>query len=134
VGTADQEGCRVTTSRRRNDLPDGCAIPLGIAFVIIFVTLIVVGIVSAAHQQDYRGCSVTDKDRARNSNGKSDARVYSSCGVFKVSDSLLSTTWSSADTYSRITVGKTYDFHARGYRIPFLSRFPNVTEATEVTK
>lgn len=117
---------RRKTSSSSSDL---FAVAGGLMFVLLLAALIVTSVVSAAHTQDYRGCTVTDKDRTRGTDGKSDARVYTSCGVFTVSDSILSTRWDSADVYSRVQVGTAYDIHARGYRIPFLSRFPNILTA-----
>lgn len=78
-------------------------------------------------------CTVTEKDRTKNSDGSSDARIYTDdCGVLEVSDSLLAWHWSSGDTYAAIKPGNTYKFETRGYRVPFLSLFPNIVEVTEV--
>ena len=104
-----------------------------VAFVLLFVGAIVFGVVNATHMEDHTNCVVNDKDRTTktdsNGNSSSDARIYTdNCGVFQVADSLLSFTWSSADTYNSIKVGETYDFTTRGYRIPFFSAFPNIVE------
>lgn len=78
-------------------------------------------------------CTVTDKDRSNNSDGKSIYRVYSDCGVFNVEDAPFVGVFNAADTYATIEVGKTYEFTTYGYRNGFLSIFPNITEAAEVT-
>lgn len=104
-------------------------------FLILAVAIgsIVFGIANATHVETQYACHVTDKDRSSNGNGGSDMRVYTdNCGVFNVADSLLSWTWSSADTYNEVEVGETYDFTTRGYRVPFFSMFPNVVEVEPV--
>lgn len=93
---------------------------------------LVFGIVNATHVE-HKTCTVTDKDRTRGSEGKSDMRLYTEeCGVLQVHDSLLSFTWSSSDTYNEAKPGQTYDVTTRGYRIPFLSMFPNVVDLEPV--
>lgn len=97
---------------------------------VLFVGGIGFGVFNATHVETHEDCIVTEKDRTRNSDGGSDARVYTeNCGTFQVADSLLSMTWSSADTYASIDAGETYDFTTRGFRIPFFSAFPNIVEA-----
>lgn len=116
----------------------GPVVIIGLLVAVLVVIGVVFGIRNATHVETLHDCKVTDKDRTSVSDGnggsKSDARVYTdSCGVVRVGDSLLSWTFSSSDTYAEIEVGKTYDFKTRGYRVPFLSMFPNVVEVTEVT-
>lgn len=75
------------------------------------------------------GCVVTDKDRTSTSDGSSDMRVYTSnCGVFIIGDNVFTGTFDSADIYSNIEVGKTYDFKVTGKRISPLSVFPSIYE------
>lgn len=103
----------------------------GLAMLVIF-GLLGFGIYSATHVETHQDCTVTEKDRTTKAEGGSDARVYTeNCGTFQVADSILSWTFSSADTYASIEVGETYDFKTRGFRIPFLSAFPNIVEATQ---
>ena len=103
-----------------------------IGSAIIIVGLVALGIfsfINATHVDHVSNCVVTEKDRTKDSDGNSDARVYTdNCGVFNVGDSLFEGHWSSADTYSSIKVDETYDFKTRGYRVPFLSYFPNIVE------
>ena len=106
--------------------------------IFLLVGLMVLGLVgfsiyAATHDKTVAGCQVIDKDRTRTDDG-SDARIYTeNCGTFKVGDSLLNGTFSSADTYAGIKVDKTYDFETVGFRIPFFSSFPNILKAEEVT-
>ncbi len=106
--------------------------------VIIVIVLLVVGIVGTRvwawnHVEVYQACIVEDKDRtAKSSGGSSDARVYTTCGVFRVGDDMLRGKFTSADTYASINVGDTYDFTTSGVRFGPLSVFPNVIEAKKV--
>lgn len=70
-------------------------------------------------------CHVTGKDRG----GKEDdMRIYTSCGVFQNTDSILRSKNTSADIYGRIAIGQTQTFHVVGWRFGFTSDFPNVLE------
>lgn len=101
---------------------------LGVALVVI---LIGVGTVSyAGSGSSYSSCTVEDKDRST-SDGKSVYRVYTSCGVFGVEDFLWTGSFDSADRYSSIDIGKTYDFETLGWRVPILSLFPNILSVQE---
>lgn len=103
-------------------------------FACIFIAAIGFNVVNATHVET-RTCHVTDKDRASGYKGKSDMRVYTTdCGVLHVGDSLLSWHFNSADTYESIHKGETYTVTTRGFRIPFLSMFPNVVDAQPVTR
>lgn len=81
------------------------------------------------NREQYDGCTVEDKDRAIDSEGSPSYRVYTDCGVFTVADNLLEGQFNSADTYSKLKVGETYDFETIGWRNGFLSMFPNIVTA-----
>lgn len=102
----------------------------GVTLLILVAIALSIG--NATHVT-HRTCHVTDKDRTSGSaRGQSDMRIYTSdCGVMHVGDSLLSWTFHSSDTYGSIHAGHTYRLTARGWRIPFLSLFPNVVGAEE---
>lgn len=106
--------------------------------VVILIAVFTIGLAVSSKivtaNSDYTtACVVTDKDRAANKDGKSDMRIYTeNCGTLNVKDNFLKGAWNSSDVYAEIEVGKTYDFTATGFRIPFLSIFPGITAATEV--
>ena|SRR5688500_5299178 len=74
-------------------------------------------------------CTVDDKDRSSSQSG-SVYRVYTDCGVFEVQDAALRDQFASADLYADIQLGTTYEFTTIGWRVPFLSMFPNIIEVT----
>lgn len=81
-------------------------------------------------------CTVTDKDRTtKGSSGGSDARIYTEdCGTLSVADELFKGHFTSADTYADIEPGHRYRFTVLGWRIGFLSQFPNIIDAAEVDR
>src|SRR5690606_20194122 len=108
---------------------------LGWYFVIgaVMLALFVVFPIARVNAEDVQTCTVEDKDRASNRDGKSSMRVYTQeCGVLEVSDVLLKGQFNSADIFADIEVGQTYEFTTIGWRIPILSQFPTIVEAVEV--
>lgn len=95
-------------------------------FAITLVAVVVFALMNAFHVETYKACEVTGKDRTTTHNGDSDMRVYSSCGTFQVSDSLLVQRFDSADAYGKIKEGQKLDIEARGYRVPIFNMFPNI--------
>jgi hypothetical protein len=112
--------------------------PIGCAVGIFAVLAVIAGGIAIANNQPYSGdttaCVVESKDRASKEKGGSDMRLYTSCGVFSVSDSFWQGQWNSADIYAKIQPGHTYDFKAVGFRNGLFSAFPNVLSATEVSQ
>lgn len=110
-------------------------LPRAVAAIAITLAAIA-GLTGCTPTSPDHPCTVTDKDRSTNSDGESVYRVYTEggegCGVFNVEDAPAVGQWASADVYSSIKVGKTYQFETYGYRNPVFSMFPNITKATEV--
>ncbi len=99
--------------------------------ILFGVAVFVPGVVALASSRVETSCTVTDKDRVTGTEGKSNMRVYTEqCGVLNVEDSLLDLQFNSANVFSSIKVGETYDFKTRGLRIPLLSMFPNIVSVT----
>lgn len=101
----------------------------------LLLALFGVGILATGYfDDDVQTCTVTGKDRTKNSNGSSDARVYTEeCGTFVVGDSLVKWEFSSADTFGAIEEGETYEITSHGWRFGPLSMFPTITEADPVS-
>lgn len=77
-----------------------------------------------AHNDRTLTCTVTDKDRGGD---EGSYRVYTEeCGQLANEDSMWRGKYDSADVWQDLKVGETYKLHVVGYRIPFLSQFPNV--------
>ena len=106
-------------------------------FIGLLIAAVVVGgvwfAVASYNHEAVQVCKVEDKDRTRTEDG-SDMRVYTDCGNFKVEDALFKGNFHSSDTYRSLKRGHTYELHTIGFRIPFLSEFPNILEAREVER
>ena len=108
-------------------------VPLVLLAMVVFGGLALSSYLIPASAESTTACVVTDKDRTTDREGNSSMRVYTeNCGTVEVSSNLFKGVFNSADVYSSIEVGKTYDFDATGFRIGIISMFPKVTEATEV--
>lgn len=106
------------------------------AFVLALAVGVGFGVKNALHE-DVETCTVTSKERLPKGGdaGGFDQRVYTEeCGVLTVGDSLFAGHFNSADTWNSIEEGHTYRLTARGYRVGFLSMFPNIVKAEEVTR
>lgn len=60
--------------------------------------------------------------------------VFTDKGVYQCSDTWIYGRWDSSDLYSSLEDGKTFTMTVVGWRVPFLSWFPNIIRATEVAK
>ena len=104
--------------------------------LIVAVSIIVTPIyaISWSNTHSTVTCTVESKDRATKAKGGSDQRIYTEdCGVLSVADDMLNGQWNSSDLYAQIDEGKVYTFETVGWRNGFLSAFPNVISAQEVT-
>lgn len=109
-----------------------------ILFVLVIVASIIYGGFYLSSKRDITNCVVDSKDRSvsfssddkGNFSSSTNHRVYTSCGVFTVSDNIFFLRFNSADTYGMLQEGKTYDFTVVGWRNGFFSWFPNILEAT----
>lgn len=81
--------------------------------------------------QQTQVCTVQAKERLLQNGSSGEKRVYTTCGGFSVEDNLTSG-FNSYDLFQRLQEGKTYEIRSGGYRIGFLSTFPNILEVKEV--
>lgn len=104
------------------------------ALVAVLIVVIAGGSFALNHTGErVETCTVVDKDRTTNHEGKSSMRVYTEeCGVVQVRDMVVRAQFDSADTYAKIEVGQTYRFTLIGRRVPILSMFPTIVAVEEV--
>lgn len=74
---------------------------------------------------------VTDKERIVT--GSADAidsyyLIYTEDGTYKLEDELLYGNFRSSDWYGKIKVDSTYEFTTIGFRIGFMSEYPNIVD------
>lgn len=104
--------------------------------IVGFIIIAILGIgyavwYNVGTQETKANCVIDSKDRSTNKDGASIYRVYTSCGVYTVEDSIIQGKFNAADTYAALKQGETYTIKSVGYRNGFLSQFPNILSATQ---
>jgi hypothetical protein len=104
-----------------------------IAVLAIVLSLCVGGCATALHNVPGQTFTVTGKENVKD--GKSGKYlVYTDKTTYEITDSWYHWRWDSSDVYGKLQVGKTYTATLQGYRVPFLSWYPNIISPTEVEK
>lgn len=104
-----------------------------IAIISILLSLCIGGCASALHKEHGQVFTVTGKENVK-SGDSGKYLVYTDKTTYEITDSWLCWRWDSSDVYGNIQVGKTYTATLQGYRVPFLSWYPNVINPIEVVK
>ncbi|QBZ72837.1 hypothetical protein SEA_FORTHEBOIS_4 [Streptomyces phage Forthebois] len=106
--------------------PIGALIGLfGGGFVGMLLAIFPLSMAQVHYNERTISCHVTEKDRG----GKEDGmRVYTSCGTFQNTNSILRGKNTSADLWARIHPGQTQTFHVVGWRLGLTSDFPNILD------
>ena len=58
--------------------------------------------------------------------------IYTDAGVLRNDDALWFAKFNSSDIYGNLDIGKRYRLKIYGWRIPFLSMYPNIVRIREV--
>lgn len=58
--------------------------------------------------------------------------VFTDKGVYQNTDSLIEGKWNSSDVYGKIREGECYRLETYGWRVQFLSWYPNIVSAQPV--
>ena len=94
-------------------------------FVGMFLAIFPLSMAQVHYNERTISCHVTEKDRGGKDGGM---RVYTSCGTFQNTDSILRGKNTSADIWARIHPGQTQTFHVVGWRLGLTSDFPNILD------
>jgi hypothetical protein len=107
-------------------------------FQILVVVLIIAGIffsISRYNNKQTVKTKVTDKERitTSGSDGKVESYylIFTDAGTFKLEDDLIYGNFNSSDWYGRIKRDSTYTFDLIGYRIGYMSEYPNIVNFKE---
>lgn len=132
---------RLDQTKPRRRMTDPFPLLVGSLIVLGIIGVIVYTVLYFGSRTTVEGCTVDSKDRGvtvtsdddGNVTSKTDYRVYTSCGVFTVADNFFLGKFNSADTYGSLHENSTYDLDVIGWRVAFLSWFPNTlsVEASE---
>ena len=99
-----------------------------IFIVIVIVVSVGISISGYGNKQTIK-TKVLDKERITKSSGdrvESYYLIYTEAGTLKLEDELLYGNFNSSDWYGQIRRDSTYTFHTVGYRIGYLSEYPNI--------
>ena len=103
----------------------------GAMLAAIFSTLLIIGVSYAMNRNEVGPCTVTGKESVV-AEGDNQYRVYTEeCGTFIVKDTLFALRFNSADTYSSLKDGESYQFRTQGFRLGITSTFPNILDYAE---
>jgi len=97
-------------------------------FVSIFLVFVLLVGVSACYQygtQKEVEFTVSDKT-VKVSKESSKYLIFTSSGVYENTDSLFHMKFNSSDLYSKLKKKEKYKCKTYGFRIPFLSMYPNL--------
>ncbi|MGW0065363.1 hypothetical protein ACWDTT_36320 [Streptosporangium sandarakinum] len=99
---------------------------IGFAVVVLIALGIGLAKASTSHTEVLQ---IRDKQRVCDggSNGSCRYLIWTDQGVHENTDSMLAGKWDSSDVQGALQIGRTYEVDVRGWRIPFLSSYPNIT-------
>ena len=98
--------------------------------ITFFVVVLIFEIGSCCAVNEYHNLTVTDKSYS----GETDGYIVwmeSPSGQqyeFKNADSFIDFKWDSGTVQGQLKVGNTYNVKTRGWRVPFVSKYPNIIE------
>lgn len=99
-----------------------------VAAVLVLVAIIATTVSYYQTDTIREACMIEDKESINTGDGH-EYRVYTDCGNFVVQDEFLAGNFVASDTYRDLQENHAYDLRTRGWRIPFLSWFPNIYAA-----
>ena len=103
---------------------------ISFAAILIIVSSIIFAFCSRANKQTIRS-KVVDKERITQESGgnrESFYLIYTEAGPLKLEDDLFYGNFNSSDWYGQIHKDSTYTFETIGYRIGFISSYPNIVK------
>ena len=100
-------------------------------FIILVVVFLPVGC-SLAYKGSARDITIQVDDRERvNSRDSGKYLIFTPDAEYQVSDTILFWEWDSSSKYNKLDPGETYEVTVAGWRVPFLSMYPNIVAIKE---
>jgi hypothetical protein len=105
-------------------------------FMFIIVGALIIGgiafsISGYSNKQSIK-TKVTGKERITSSDGNGNINsyylIYTDAGTLKLEDEIFYGNFNSSDWYGQIRQDSTYTFHTIGYRIGYMSEYPNIVK------
>jgi len=101
-----------------------------IIILVILVAFVLIGFqISAYTNVSTVTVSIEGKERVTEKSGdgiNSFYLVYTDSGTFKLEDDFFRGNFNSSDVYGKLRQDSTYTFTTTGYRIGFMSSYPNI--------
>jgi len=100
------------------------------AVILMIVSSIIFTFGGRANKQTIRS-KVVDKERITQESGgnvESFYLIYTEAGPLKLEDDFFYSNFNSSDWYGQIRKDSTYTFETIGYRIGFMSSYPNIVK------
>lgn len=103
-------------------------IVVGVVIMATLAALIIAGLLNTMHRGEVGPCTVTKKEAVMVERNNQ-YRVYTEeCGVFIIKDTVVPLQFNSADTYSALKEGTSYNLRTQGFRLGITSSFPNILD------
>jgi hypothetical protein len=99
-----------------------------VIFVIVFIAAILFTISGYGNKQVIKS-KIIDKERittAQNGEVQSYYLIFTEAGPLKLEDEIFFGNFNSSDLYGQLRKDSTYTFYTVGYRIGFMSEYPNI--------
>ncbi|HDR8072178.1 TPA: hypothetical protein QCY71_005231 [Bacillus cereus] len=106
-----------------------------ILFLVIVPTLLIASIINYIHVTNIEGTVIDKYSKKDGKHDKFYIVVQQNDDTEKVitnTDGILMMKFNSADIQAEIKTGEKYNFTLRGYRVPFLSLFPNIDDTKKL--
>lgn len=106
----------------------------GLLGILFFAVVLILGGVKLAGRFNTETVVATINEKGERCESRDSCKymIYTDKGVYQNTDSLLYWKFGSADVYNDLKVGKSYNLTVAGWRVAFLSWFPNVVKYSEV--
>lgn len=104
----------------------------GILILIMFVAICFPCSLDYQNNKDIT-CTIQDK-WVKRIHGEDVYLVQCSDNVYKITDLLFLGKFNSSDVYAKLKIGENYELHTTGYRIHFLSAYPNINKYKKVVE
>ena len=106
-----------------------------VIWLIVFILLIGIAYQIECGNERFVTARVFKTERITDFRGSNENRhsesyylIFTDKGTFRVQDQLLFGKFNSSDIYGSIKEGETYIFNLTGYRLPYLSMYPNIVK------
>lgn len=119
-------------NRNRSLLSKTNRAPVYWGISILLLVMLCFGGCSAYYNARETFTATVKKTERINSAKSSYYLVFTDRGEFCNSDDLLLGKFDSSSLYGRLEAGKQFEFEVVGWRVPFLSMYPNIVTAQEV--